>query len=136
MRARPVNRMSSAGCRLTNTFGTAVAAIALPGRFAWTSFQLSSAGSFAKLSGSLPAGDHVPFTSVALSQVSLLRRYNVLVGTCWNRSQLVLTANFRSFSLIGLQIGSPSRFMITAGDVLKKIAGGSDFTPSTFLGMT
>ena len=60
----------------------------------------------------------------------------MFVGACWNRSQFVLTANFRSFSLIGLQIGSPSRFMITAGVVLKKIVGGSAFTPSTFFGMT
>src|SRR6187200_517139 len=83
----PVNRMSSAGCVLTKTFGTAVAATALPGRFALTSFQLSSAGSFEKLAGSLPAGDHVPFTSVAVSHVSLLRRYNAFVGAYWNKSQ-------------------------------------------------
>ena len=54
---------------------------------------------------------------------------SVLVGTCWNRSQFVLTANFRSFSLIGLQIGSPSRFTITAGVLLKKIVGGSALMP-------
>ena len=36
----------------------------------------------------------------------------------------MLTANFRSFSLIGLQIGSPSRFTITAGVLLKKIGRG------------
>ncbi len=101
-----------------------------------TSFQLSSAGSLLKLAGSLPAGAHGPFTSVAFSQVSLLRRYSVFVGSYWNRSQLVLTANFRSLSLMGLQIGSPSRFMITAGEVLKKMVGGSAFTPSTFLGTT
>ena len=59
----------------------------------------------------------------------------MFVGTCWNRSQLVLTANFRSFSLIGLQIGSPSRFTSTAGVLLKKIAGGSAFMPSMFFGM-
>ena len=128
--------MSSPGCRVTKTFGTADAATGVPGRLALTSFQLSSAGSFVKLSGSLPAGDHGPFTSVALSQEASLRRYKVLVGPYWNRSQFVLTANFRSFSLIGLQIGSPSRFTITAGDLLKKIAGGSDLTPSTFFGIT
>src|SRR6476620_4468611 len=115
-----------------NTFGTADAATVFPGRLALTSFQFSSAGSFVKLSGSLPAGVHGPFTSVAFSHVSLFRKYNVLVGPYWNRSQLVLTAYFRSFSLIGLQIGSPSRFMITAGDLLKKIAGGSALMPSTF----
>src|SRR4029453_3467665 len=58
--------------------------------------------------------------------------YNVLLGPYWNRSQFVLTAYFRSFSLIGLQIGSPSIFMITAGDLLKKIVGGSALMPSTF----
>ena len=58
----------------------------------------------------------------------------MLVGTCWKRSQFVLTANFRSFSLIGLQIGSPSRFTITAGVLLKKIVGGSALMPSTFFG--
>ena len=47
----------------------------------------------------------------------------------------MLTANFRSFSLIGLQIGSPSRFTSTAGFLLKKIVGGSAFTPSMFFGM-
>src|SRR6187402_1229446 len=77
----PVSRMSSAGCVLTKTFGTAAAAIDLPGRLALTSFQLSSAGSFEKLGGSFPAADHVPFTSVAVSQVSLLRRYNAFVGS-------------------------------------------------------
>ena len=46
----------------------------------------------------------------------------------------MLTANFRSFSLIGLQIGSPSRLTITAGVLLKKIVGGSALTPSTFFG--
>ena len=47
----------------------------------------------------------------------------------------MLTANFRSFSLIGDQIGSPSRFTSSAGFLLKKIVGGSAFTPSMFLGM-
>ena len=46
----------------------------------------------------------------------------------------MLTANFRSFSLIGLQIGSPSRFTITAGVLLKKMVGGSALMPSTFFG--
>ena len=48
---------------LTNTFGIDVSG--LPGSAAFTSFQLSSAGSFAKLAGSLPAGFHGPLTSVA-----------------------------------------------------------------------
>ena len=56
------------------TFGTADAAIGLPGRLALTSFQLSSAGSFLKLPGSVPAGVHGPFTSAAFSQLSLFRR--------------------------------------------------------------
>ena len=47
----------------------------------------------------------------------------------------MLTANFRSLSLIGLQIGSPSMFTRTAGVWLEKIGGGSAFTPSTFFGM-
>src|SRR5262245_43031448 len=116
-------------------FGTADAATVLPGRLALTSFQLSSvAGSLVKLSGSLPAGDHGPFTSVAFSHVASFRRYNVLAGPYWQRSQFVLTAYFRSLSLIGLQIGSPSIFMITAGTLLKKIVGGSALMPSTFFG--
>jgi hypothetical protein len=69
-----VSSMSSPGRSVTNTFGTAAAAIGLPGMFALTSFQLSSAGSFLKLSGSVPAGVHDPFTSVAFSQLPSLRR--------------------------------------------------------------
>ena len=58
-----------------------------------------------------------------------------MVGPCWNRSQLVLTADVRSFCGIGAQIGSPSMLTSTAGVLLKKIGGGSAFTPSTFFGM-
>ena len=65
----------------------------------------------------------------------MARRYNVLVGVCWKRSQFVLTANWRSLPWIELQIGSPSTFTRTAGVLLKKIGGGSAFTPSTFFGM-
>src|SRR5262245_38258413 len=99
--------MSSAGDVLTKTRGAALTG--LPGRFALTSFQFSSSGSFLKLSGSVPAGVHVPFRSVAFSHPSLLRRKNVFSGSCSKRSQFVLTAYFKSFPLIGLQIGSPSR---------------------------
>src|SRR4029079_7168641 len=111
--------MSSAGAKLTNTFGPAAAATVFPGRFAFTSFQFSSAGSFLKLPGSVPAGDHGPLMSAAFRHEALLRRYSVFVGSCWKRSQLVLTAYFRSLSLIGLQIGSPSRLTMTAGVLLK-----------------
>src|SRR5215207_2604219 len=131
----PVIRINSPGCSDTNTLGTAVAAIGLPGRLALTSFQLSSGGSFLKLSGSVPAGVHGPLTSAAFSQLASWRRYNVLEASYWNRSQFVLTAYLRSFSLIGLQIGSPSRLTITAAVLLKKIGGGSAFRPSTFLAM-
>src|SRR5262245_40901061 len=108
--------------------------IACPGSAAFTSFQLSSAGSFLKLSGSVPAGVQGPFTSVAFSHDVSLRRYSTLDDESWNRSQFVLTANFRLLSLIVLQIGSPSMLTITAGVLLKKIGGGSAFTPSTFFG--
>ena len=47
----------------------------------------------------------------------------------------MLTAYLRSFPAIGLQIGSPSMLTSTAGVLLKKIAGGSALTPSTFFGM-
>jgi hypothetical protein len=47
--------------------GTALTSIFFPGSAALTSFQLSSAGSFEKLPGSVPAGVHGPFRSVALS---------------------------------------------------------------------
>src|SRR5262245_54182803 len=110
--------MSSAGVVLTNTFGIVLGSSGRPGSAAFTSLKLSSFGSFPKLSGNFPAGFHGPLTSVAVSQLLLFRRNNVLVGTCWNRSQLVLTANLRSLSLMGLQIGSPSRLTSTAGDVL------------------
>jgi hypothetical protein len=72
--------------------GTAPAVGGRPGLWAFTSFQLSSAGSFAKLGGSLPAGDHGPFKSDAVSHVSLLRRYSVFEGVS-KRSQFVFTAN-------------------------------------------
>src|SRR4030095_12789685 len=98
-----------------NTLGTSAALMLFPGRFAFTSFQFSSAGNLPKLPGSLPAGAHGPFRSVAFSHASLFRRYSVFVGSCWNRSQLVFTAYFKSFSLIGLQIGAPSRLTMIAG---------------------
>src|SRR4029450_12542161 len=91
-----------------------------PGRFAFTSFQFSSAGNLPKLPGRLPAGAHWPFRSVAFSHASLFRRYSVFVGSCWNRSQLVFTAYFKSFSLIGLQIRSPPRVTITRGRVAEE----------------
>ena len=46
-----------------------------------------------------------------------------MVGSCRNRSQLVLTADLRSFCGIGAQIGSPSMLTSSAGPLLKKIAG-------------
>src|SRR5262245_41510080 len=100
--------------------------------FSLTSFQFSSAGSFLKLAGNVPAGVHGPLMSVAFSHVlSLRRKY---VALCSNRSQFVFTAYLRSLSLIGLQIGSPSIFTMIAGFLLKKIGGGSAFTPSWFFG--
>ena len=65
--AWPWSTISSAGVVLTKTFGVVLAESFLPGSAALTSFQLSSAGSFEKLSGSLPAGVHGPLTSVACS---------------------------------------------------------------------
>ena len=59
---------------LTNSVGALDAEIFLPGRLAFTSFQLSSAGSLLKLAGSVPAGFHGPFTSVAVSHALSLRR--------------------------------------------------------------
>jgi hypothetical protein len=64
--------MSSAGVLLTNTFGTAAAA--RPGTAARTSFKFSSAGSFAKLGGSVPAAVHGPATLVAFSHAVSCRR--------------------------------------------------------------
>src|SRR3954470_19550873 len=113
--------MSSPGLLLTKTFGGVF--VAFTGSAALTSFQLSSAGSFLKLSGSVPAGGHGPLTSVAFNHELSLRRYNVLVAESWKRSQFVLTANLRLLSLIGLQIGSPSMLTITAGVLLKKTGG-------------
>src|SRR6478736_8214284 len=78
----PVSWINSPGCFDTITCGTAAAATGLPGRFARTSFQLSSAGSFLKLAGSVPAGFHGPATSVADNQLVPLRRYSVLVVSC------------------------------------------------------
>src|SRR5262245_12116174 len=70
----PVTRMSSAGVVLTKTFGTLAADSERPGNAAFTSFQLSSAGRFLNAAGSVPAGFHGPLRSVAVSQLSLLRR--------------------------------------------------------------
>ena len=68
----PVSRISSAGVVLTKTLGAAD--VFWPGSAAFTSFQLSSAGSFPKLAGSWPAGPHAPARSVAFSQALSLRR--------------------------------------------------------------
>ena len=91
----PRRRSISAGDVLTYTMGTAPAVGGRPGMLAFTSVQLSFAGSFAKLGGSVPAGDHGPFKSDAVSHVSLLRRYSVFEGVS-KRSQFVFTANLRS----------------------------------------
>jgi hypothetical protein len=63
----PVSRISSAGVVLTNTFGVLLAESFWPGSAAFTSLQLSSLGSFLKLSGKVPAGPHGPASSVAFS---------------------------------------------------------------------
>ena len=70
----PPTRISSAGVVLTKTLGAFFASSFLPGSAAFTSFQLSSAGSFLKLSGSVSAGVQGPFTSAAFSQEPSLRR--------------------------------------------------------------
>jgi hypothetical protein len=70
--------MSSAGWLLTKTFGTADALIDFPGSAALTSFQFSSAGSFLKLSGSVPAGDQDPFTSRAFT-VRVHREFQIVL---------------------------------------------------------
>ena len=57
----------------TNTVGT-VPLGGAPGSDALTSFQLSSAGSLAKLTGSAPACDHGPLTSLAFSHMRSFRR--------------------------------------------------------------
>ena len=67
-------RIISAGIVLTKTRGACLASMFFPGSAALTSFQLSSAGSLAKLSGSLPAGPHGPFTSDAFRKIPSLRR--------------------------------------------------------------
>src|SRR5262245_51619403 len=112
--------MSSAGVVLTNTFGTCEDVSVWPGTAALTSVQLPlSSGSILKPAGSFAAGFHAPLTSGAVSQELLYRRYSVLLAVVsWNRSQFVFTANLRSLPLIGLQIGSPSRFTRTARLVL------------------
>ena len=46
----------------------------LPGTLAFTSFQFSSAGSFLKLSGNVPAASHGPFRSAALSHAFSLQQ--------------------------------------------------------------
>ena len=68
----PSRTISSPGVVVTKIFGIAFDESFLPGRAAFTSFQLSSAGSFEKLSGSLPeTADHGPVTAVACSHDSL-----------------------------------------------------------------
>jgi hypothetical protein len=62
----PLSRISSAGVLLTKTRGALSAESCWPGSAAFTSFQLSSAGSFEKLAGNWPAGPHAPARSVAL----------------------------------------------------------------------
>ena len=64
----PSSRRISAASSLTNTVGTLFGSSFLPGRAAFTSFQLSSAGSFEKLGGSAAAGVHGPARSFAWSQ--------------------------------------------------------------------
>ena len=70
----PVSRIISAGTLLTNTWGSLSAESFLPGRAALTSFQLSSLGSLAKLSGSFTAATQGPLRSGAWSQLCSLRR--------------------------------------------------------------
>src|SRR5262245_19811466 len=130
--------MSSAGFVLTNTVGAAAAVVAdRAPNAAFTSFQLSSAGSFAKLAGNgVCSGFQGPWTSEAVIQFLSTRRKYVLGEPYSNRSQLVFTANRKSLSEIGLQIGSPSMFTRTADRSLKKIGGGSALMPSRFFGVT
>src|SRR5262245_45076907 len=108
--------INSAGSVATNTFGVVLVESFFPGSAAFTSFQLSSAGSFEKLSGTLAVtAVHGPLSEVACNHDWLYRTYIVLVGAYSNRSQFVFSAYLRSTSLIGLQIGSPSRLINIAG---------------------
>ena len=52
-------------------FGVVLDDSFLPGTAALTSFQFSSAGSFLKLSGNVPAAVHGPSTALACSHESL-----------------------------------------------------------------
>ena len=127
----PVIRINSAGFMLTKTCGAVF--IALPGTLALTSFQLSSAGSVLKPAGRVPAGDQGPSRRSPSTTRRCCEGSSLFVGVFWNRSQFVFTAYFRSFPLMGLQIGSPSMLTITAGLLLKKIVGGSAMMPSIIL---
>ena len=65
--ASPRSRINSAGIVLTNTVGAAADADVALGSAARTSFQLSSAGSLAKLAGNWPVAVHGPDTLLAFS---------------------------------------------------------------------
>src|SRR3954464_3494741 len=86
----PWSRISSAGFLLTNTgVATSEAGDTCVVSAARASFQLSSLGSFEKLSGSVPAGVHGPSTlGACIQRVSILRN-TVLVGGYSNKSQFV-----------------------------------------------
>ncbi len=131
----PRSRIISAGVKLTKTDGACAAVNVFPGTAAFTAVQFSSAGSLLKLGGSLAAGVQGPSTAAAVIQLSFTRRKYAFVGPCSNRSQLVFTANLRSFAAIGLQIGLPSMFTSTDSLVLKNTGGGSAFMSGTLRGV-
>ena len=108
--------MSSAGCWLTKTFGTAL--VDLPGRFALTSFQLSSAGSFLKLSGSVPAAVHGPL-HVARFQPRVVVAQVVRVGR--NMLKQIPVRVDRELQVVVLD-RAPDRFAIEVHDHRRRLA--------------
>jgi len=69
----PLDVNELAGTVLTNTRGIAAFDPA-PDNADFTSFQLSSAGSFEKLAGNFPDAVHGPLSEVAFIQTRSLRR--------------------------------------------------------------
>ena len=108
----------------------------MPGRAALTSFQLSSLGSFAKLSGSLAAATHGPLTSCGLEPALLVAQVEDLRRIV---QEQVPVGVDRELQVVLLD-RAPDRARrpgsrASAGFLLKKIGGGSAFTPGVSFGM-
>src|SRR5262245_19771526 len=116
--------MMAAGVVETKIAGASFGEMERPGICCFTGAKLESFGSAMRAGGSVPAGIQGPVAAGAVSQATLLSKYQLLVCASENTSQFVFTAKDSEVPAIGARTGSPSNTTRLAGLALAKMRGG------------